>query len=322
MTGRTNEDTLHFLEKWLFIQPAGVQVSEFRSKQVMFTLYGDYVRHVGGSIWVGSLIRILKPLGMSEQSVRSTIVRMSRSGWLKAERIDKKSYYSLTPNGKRLLDEGAARIFHSPSSRDHWDGKWRLVAYSIPETQRGRRERLRRELGYLGFGSLTSALWVSPHDLRREVEQLAETLHVKEHLEYYTATHEGFSDRAAHVAQCWDLPSINAQYAAFIIKYRPLYNECRRNRAQIGPSDCFVRRFTLIHEYRRFPFVDPELPPELLPDDWHGAEAARLFQEYYDLLADKANAFFQSVYVGPPKPKRAERVLSGQSARVSRPRRE
>ncbi len=268
----------------------------------MFTLYGDYVRHVGGSIWVGSLIQLLAHLGMSEQSVRSTIVRMSRAGWLRGDRINRKSYYSLTPNGERLLTEGAARIFHVHSPRDRWDGQWRLVAYSIPEAQRDKREQLRRQLGYLGFGPLTSALWITPHDLRREVECLALDLGIRQYVECYTATHHGFSDTAHLVAKSWDLPAINAQYASFIEQYRPAYDECRSAGGNIEPSECFVRRFLLIHEYRRFPFVDPELPPELLPADWHGAEAAGLFQSYYDLLADKANAFFDSLFVGPPEP--------------------
>ncbi len=276
-------------------------MATLRSKQAMFTLYGDYVRHVGGSIWVGSLIQLLAHLGMSEQSVRSTIVRMSRAGWLRVDRIDRKSYYSLTPNGERLLAEGAARIFHIHSARDGWDGRWRLVAYSIPETERDKREQLRRQLSYLGFGPLTSALWMTPHDLHREVECLVKELDIQPHVEFYTATHDGFSDAASLVAKCWDLLAINAQYATFIEKYRLPYDQCKSVPGDIAPSECFVRRFMLIHEYRRFPFVDPELPPELLPADWHGPEAAALFQGYHDLLAAKANAFFESQFVGPPR---------------------
>jgi phenylacetic acid degradation operon negative regulatory protein len=280
--------------------PGGVALGVLRSKQLVFTLYGDYVRRAGGSIWVNSLIRLLVHFQMSEQSVRSTLVRMTRGGWLQAERVNAKSFYSLTPAGKRLLDEGAARIFNPPQPTQ-WDGKWRLVAYSIPETQRDKRERLRRELGYLGFGSFTNTLWISPHDLRCQVEQLVEQLELKGNLEFYTASHDGFSDPAALVARCWNVPDINAQYAAFIDKYQSQYDDCRADLAAIEPSGCFVRRFMLIHEYRRFPFVDPELPPELLPADWHGIEAAKLFQDYHTLLADKANAFFQSVFVGPSK---------------------
>lgn len=268
----------------------------------MFTLYGDYVRHVGGSIWVGSLVQLLSHLGMSEQSVRSTIVRMSRSEWLTVDRINRKSYYSLTSKGKHLLAEGAARIFNSPSPRDRWDGHWRLVAYSMPESLRDKRALLRRELGYLGFGPLTSALWVSPHDLCAQVARLATDLDVVPYVEFFTATYNGLMDPSTLVKKCWDLSSINAQYADFIATHQPALDECRANRASLELADCFLRRFMLTHEYRRFPFVDPQLPDELLPADWHGIEAAQLFQEYHDLLAEKANTFFESLYVGPSIP--------------------
>lgn len=287
-------------------------MATLRPKQMIFTIYGDYVRHAGGSIWVGSLIRLFARLDLSEQSVRSTILRMTRGGWLQSERVNHKSFYSLTPEGTQLLHEGAARIFHLESSPAQWDGNWRLVAYSIPEAARDKRDRLRRELGYLGFGPLTSALWISPHDLRAQIEQLANALGLNGCLEIYTATHDGFSDSRALVARVWDLPGINAQYARFIDQYQSQYAECRARLSALEPGECFVRRFRVIHQYRRFPFVDPQLPPELLPADWHGVQAARLFQDYHTLLADKATAFFQSVFVGPAR--RQTVSVSGASA--------
>ena len=32
-----------------------------------------------------------------------------------------------------------------------------------------------------------------------------------------------------------------------------------------------------MHAWRRFPFLDPKLPAELLPAEWAGARAAALF---------------------------------------------
>jgi len=40
-----------------------------RSEDLVFTLYGDYIRHRGGEAWTGSLIELLGPLGLSEQAV-------------------------------------------------------------------------------------------------------------------------------------------------------------------------------------------------------------------------------------------------------------
>ncbi len=33
----------------------------------------------------------------------------------------------------------------------------------------------------------------------------------------------------------------------------------------------------LVHEWRRFPFLDPRLPVQLLPENWSGVKAADLF---------------------------------------------
>jgi phenylacetic acid degradation operon negative regulatory protein len=54
------------------------------SQDMVFTLYGDYLRHRGGKAWTGSLIELLGLFGLSEQAVRSTLSRMSRKGWLES----------------------------------------------------------------------------------------------------------------------------------------------------------------------------------------------------------------------------------------------
>ena len=62
-----------------------------------------------------------------------------------------------------------------------------------------------------------------------------------------------------------------------------------------------MQRFMLIHEYRSSPYVDPNLPPELLPDGWLGEKATQLFQQFYDLLIEKAEAFVDSIFAKAPQ---------------------
>jgi phenylacetic acid degradation operon negative regulatory protein len=266
---------------------------------MIITLYGDYIRHVGGSIQIGSLVRLLGQFGVSEQAVRSAISRMKRNGLLRVERQGNSSLYSLTPKSTEMIEAGALRIFQFPSHPRSWDGQWHLVTYSIHENERAARDRLRQELAWMGFGMLTNAVWISPHDHHQEIEAVAESLGVHARIEIFTARHDGLSDPKTMVAHCWNLPTINARYATFVEKFKPMYDEHRRRLANgndLDASQYFVRRFTLIHEFRRFPFIDPELPAELLPADWRGTEAATLFRQYHDLLAEKANAFFCQVH--------------------------
>jgi len=266
---------------------------------MVITLYGDYIRHTGGSIQIGALVQLLSHFGVSQQAIRSTISRMKRNSLLRVERKGSRSLYSMTTSGAKMIEAGATRIFQFPSYQDAWDGQWQLITYSIPESEREARDRLRQELSWMGFGMLTNALWIAPHNHRPEIQTLADDLGIRSNIEIFTARHDGFSTPQSIVEHCWNLKSINARYAAFVKKYEPMYNEHCRLLAQgkdIEPSEYFVRRFTLIHEFRRFPYLDPELPTELLPSDWQGAQAANLFRQYHDLLADKANQFFSTVY--------------------------
>lgn len=271
------------------------------SQDMIFTLYGDYIRHRGGEAWTGSLIELLGLFGLSGQAVRSTLSRVSRKGWLKSRKIGRNSYYSLTPQSVELLEEGAVRIFQP--RQDPWDGQWHLLTYSIPESKRHLRRRLRRRLIWLGFGALNHAAWISPHDQRAEVEQVVKSLRVAPYVELFSGEHWGFSSDEQIVARGWDLEGLNQYYATFVDRYQPLYQEYR---ARLGagdrpdPQECFKQRFTLVHEYRSSPYVDPNLPGELLPDDWRGEKAARLFRQYRDLLVGEAEAFVDSVLAKAP----------------------
>ena len=272
------------------------------SQDLVFTLYGDYVRHRGGEAWTGSLIELLGLFGVSGQAVRSTLSRMSRKGWLDSRREGRYSFYSLTPRCLELLEEGARRIFQPRS--DPWDGRWHLVTYFIPESKSHLRRRLRRRLIWLGFGSLSPATWISHRDLRTEVERVVDALGVRPYVEFFTAEHRGFSNDEEVLRRCWDLGRLNEAYGALIERYEPTFREHQARLAageSLEPRDCFVERFTLIHEYRSSPYVDPNLPLELLPDGWLGERATELFRQYHDLLVEGAESFVDSVLAKAPQ---------------------
>jgi phenylacetic acid degradation operon negative regulatory protein len=280
----------------------------FRPRAAMLTLYGDYVLNRGGEIGIGSLVTLLSNFGLSEQAIRSAVSRMCRSGLLKAKRTNNKSYYSLTSEGHSLLTEGAQRIFQR--KKPHWDGNWNIVTYSIPESMRQTRDTLRLELGWMGYGALGEATWISPYDRTREVNNLLQKLNIEEYVHVFSARHQGGTDPKRIVSRCWDLGKIHQKYAEFLTEYLPkLERHLKRLQAgeTIEPSECFVERFKLIHEFRKLPFCDPDLPQELLPENWLRPQAAALFDEYHNSLTEKANEYFDSVSQNYRSARRAQR---------------
>jgi phenylacetic acid degradation operon negative regulatory protein len=281
-----------------------------RPKDLIFTLFGDFLLHRPEPVWVGSLIELLAPLGLSEGAVRTVLSRMAAKGWLEAERRGRNSFYRLTGRGRRLLEEGEARIYHPPRDEE-WDGSWYLVAYSIPEDRRQLRDRLRVRLLWLGCGSLGNGLYITPHAIGSRIEEIADGLEIRDHLEFFQADHAGFSNVAQLVARCWDLPSINLRYKQFIDRYLPDYESSRTaiEENQLTGEQAFVRRFALVHEYREFPLIDPYLPRPLQPADWGGECSAALFSVYHDLLMPLADEYVDQTVAAAPES--AEAVAMG-----------
>ena len=84
-------------------------------------------------------------------------------------------------------------------------------------------------------------------------------------------------DLPAMVRQAWDLDALQAAYAEFADRF---------DRA--AEDDPLVGTIELVHAWRRFPWIDPLLPAELLPTPWRGVAAAALFAERHAALAPSA----------------------------------
>lgn len=271
-----------------------------RPQDLVFTLYGEYLLDREDAPWVGAIIALLQPFGLSEGAVRTVLSRMAGKGWLETRRIGRNAFYELTPRGRRLLEEGQARIYR-PSWDGPWDERWFLLAYSIPEDARKLRDRLRDRLAWLGFGSLGNGLWISPHDVERQVEELSEQLGLEEHLECFRAERVAGAPVTELVARCWDLEAVDRNYRAFVGRWAPELERLQdAAEAEISDEECYTLRFDLIHEFRAFPLEDPYLPRPLLPEAWAGEDATRVFHALHDRLVGPADRHVDHVLEDAP----------------------
>lgn len=252
-------------------------------RSLLFTLYGDYVHPLGQDrVEVAALVRAAEELGVSANALRSALSRMTSEGWLEADRPrNARPMYRLSPKGRALIEEGAARIYglHRPT----WDGRWLLLSYSLPEHRRGQRDRLRQGLTFLGFGSLGNGLFVSPHDLRPEAGELIDRTAAHDDVTLHYGTLEWPHDPQAIVNKAWDLDALGQRYATFVQR-----TEHELKHPPSSDREAFTRRFYLTHEFRRFQFADPDLPDALLPPGWIGARARSQFRQLNQQLREPA----------------------------------
>ncbi|MCG8346820.1 MAG: hypothetical protein MI924_03435 [Chloroflexales bacterium] len=268
---------------------------------VIFNLFGDYIMPRGGSIWTYKLLHLLELLNVSERAARSTLSRMKKEGWLVTRKSGRQTQHVLTRRGRAILEQGNQRIFETPSER--WDGQWRLVVYSLPEEKRELRNQLRKKLLWYGFGNLAPGTWIAPHDWRRELEDILDDLAMRQYVTLFTVTQTGYTSNAELVQRCWNIPEIEREYQVFVDHYNTEYRTAQAQFDSAGgvdlaPEDCFVRRFWLTYDFQPFPRKDPNLPMELLPDNWIGASARNLFTNYRRLLSRGMGDFIDTIVLG------------------------
>jgi phenylacetic acid degradation operon negative regulatory protein len=266
-----------------------------RPNSFIFTLYGDLVHQAAeraghdGSLWIGALISLMAPFGVSSGAVRQAVSRLSRQGWLTARRDGNRAYYSVTERGRHRIGELSPRIYGPVID---WDGRWRVLGFAPGEADRQARDRLRQELRVLGWAPLTAAIWVSPSDSLGSARSAAHACGLENEVHFFDGTYRGpLTDRQL-VERCWDLAEIAAAYRAFVARYQArLVRE--REHAHLSDEEAFADRLWLVHDYRRFAYLDPGLPSELVPAHWPGTTAAALFREYYTVLDRKARRYFR-----------------------------
>jgi len=271
-----------------------------KPRSLMFTLFGEYIQHYGGEVWVGSIVQMMKQFGISESSVRGAIFRMVKQNYLQTRKVKNKSFYSLTDEGKRNTIDGVRRVYKSRTH--HWDGHWRLLTYSFPEEKRELRNQIRKELNWLGFGLITNSTWINPNHVEAQVQKLIDTYEIEDNVVFFRSSEIMSPSTEKIIHKGWDLKHISSQYDTFIEQHTEILENFRERafKNELTDEQCFIERTSLVHEFRKFLFEDPGFPTDLQPDYWSGTQAYDLFGEIHQLLALPAVRFFDSVFQGPP----------------------
>lgn len=139
----------------------------------------------------GSFIYPYKGVGKEFRRYRGSlgkaIADLKRYGYL--EEVEQKGQRKL-----RLSKKGQLRIWR-PNPKKEWDGRFRIVAFDIPEERKKTRDLFRTKLRILGFKSWQKSVWISPYDISEPLEELLELLDLEEEVDYFIAEAMTKSDR-------------------------------------------------------------------------------------------------------------------------------
>lgn len=264
-----------------------------RAKSLLMTLFGDAVAPHGGSIWLGSLIELMAPFGVSDRLVRTSVFRLTEEGWLAPSRNGRRSAYAITDDALKRFGLAYRRVY--APLEPAWDGRWVLLFATHADIAPSKRTLFRKQLAWEGFGMISPGVYAHPAPDEDAVRNLLERFGLQQQLFVASATDlPGAAGKplSAAVGETWALDEVRDGYLRFIDRFAPLLPLLVDG--DIGPEQAFVARTLLIHAFRRVQLHDPKLPSRLLPDAWPGNESYALCREIYRQVYEAAEAYLMA----------------------------
>lgn len=193
------------------------------------------------------------------ETLRNAFYILKRKGLIRV--IKEESLYKplITKAGKKRLES------FIPGYDDErvWDGRLYLVTYDVPEERKGDRDALRNYLKKIGCGMLQRSVFLTPYNPKGVLEDFIEETGLRASVIISDVGEDGSigeKDIKTLVREVYHLDELNDEYRNFISDFK---NTKKGTTAPLKVGFAFIEILE----------KDPQLPFELLPDDWVGEKA-------------------------------------------------
>lgn len=252
------------------------------------------------SVPLKKIFMLLEPFQKNETAIRMGLSRGVSNGLFVNEKQGQEVYYRLTDEAVRSFDYWQKTLarFQERIKMQYakWDGAWSIVLLDLPPRSKpvDSIEQFTQSLKQLGYGSLNKGQWISPYNYYDDVTGLADKYVLNKEILIFHGKLQNKNPEYV-VSEVWpvqELADKYKKYAGRVQKSAGKLNVDEHNSGQI-------LTFLYLYGSELFEIIqdDPQLPLELLPDDWLGPEAARYFGEIRDQLLPGANNFIDKIVV-------------------------
>lgn len=273
-------------------------------QQLIVSLFGLYSRTPGTAMPVAALISLLGDLGHDEQGVRSAVSRLKAKGILHPSPLGRIAAYDLTNSLRSTFNEGDERIFAEALPDSPHD--WVLALFSVPEAQRNLRHQLRKVLTGMGFGTVSSGMWIANGRFMAQTQERLAQRGLAEYVEFFRGDYLFEGDMKEQVARWWDLKQVDGLLTDFLDLYGDAENiwtravgddpaTAFRNATPDQCRDAFRYYVPMLTMWRRLPYEDPNLPADYMPADWKEPTARKAFVRTHRLISPLAERHARKV---------------------------
>ncbi|MCG2691249.1 CRISPR-associated endonuclease Cas2 [Microgenomates group bacterium] len=189
------------------------------------------------------------------QTLKQTFDHLKRKGLIRSlqEPI-------ITQLGKQRLNSLVPEYQHQRT----WDKVIYLVTYDIQETKRLYRNKLRELLRKLGAAPLQASVWLTPYNPEKILREFSSTPGFAGEIIVSCVGKDGYigeEQLGDLIYRIYNLDKINQRYQQFIDQYKQSHDKW----------NAAVLYLSILKD-------DPQLPFELLADDWVGDQAYLIYK--------------------------------------------
>lgn len=206
----------------------------------------------------------VEDLLIDKATIKRAVYKATHRKYISRSKRKDRVFWEITEAGRARL----RGILPRYRSKRPWDGHLYLITYDIAEERRRDRDVLREYIRKIGGGMLQISVWLTPFNPTGTLKQfikkrnLEGTVIVSDIGKDGSVGSENLDDLIERV---YELDILNAKYDSFV-------EEVKKGR--ISGHHIPLRYLAILDE-------DPQLPYELLPFDWLGDKAYKIYSEYF-----------------------------------------
>lgn len=267
----------------------------------MLTLYGDALAPRGSTpVALAAWLELAHTLGLSARHARTSVQRLTQADWLQAHREGRCSFYTGSDAGVRRTVLGEQRIYAPQVKVGGEPARWNFLVLGA-QLRASIRRNLAQELVWCGFGEVAPGVFAHHGaELAVDVRELLAAHGACEHVWSLLGANPGqdpaLPDTAVLCPRDHCVQRMRRGWQRFVDRY----GSTDGNPPAREPSQAFVLRIRLVHDYRRLLQSHPELPCAAGVDmQATRLLAQRIFAGLYLSLLDSSERYLDQ-FLPPP----------------------
>jgi len=135
-----------------------------------------------------NLAKRIKKYQINRAQVVRTLKNLEKKEIVDLEvKEDKVFVHIKNKNHPKIIEYSITSLLDFKKKKRRWDGKWFLVFFDVPETQRNKRDYLRNFLKKIGFYQYQKSVYLFPYECEHEITLIKKIVEGAKYMKYIIA---------------------------------------------------------------------------------------------------------------------------------------